>query len=261
MKEVKKLTKKERNELEAQIAQKRFDFVHAVEDYRNDCQAAKEYLSTKGEYVSDEEYDRLFGRYEALKDYQRKYDKDSSECHMWNIIDIIVNNYKNGTVNDKESQYLTTNLGKDDLLVKDILWGLADVILLIQEAHKYGYKRIFYMDNSTAAMDVIGQFIELGAKIEKSVLNTRFNMFGIIINIEEAIYSIGYIEDEEVINEIEDKLKSLGDNIQYSYREEDVRSGIIKKYSDTYGILKIWNTYERSKNKLINKLKNKREGE
>ena len=172
---------------------------------------------------------------------------------MWNIISIIVNSYKN----NKLDEYLTIGLDKDDLLVTDILWGLADVLLLIREAQKYGHKRIFYMDNSTAAMDSLGQFIELGAKIEKSVLNTRFNKFGVIVNIEKAIYSIGYIEEEKVLDEIENKLKALGDKIKYDHCTEDIKNDILQKYSDTYGILKIWNTYERSKNELLDKIKNK----
>lgn len=247
---MRKSNKKEEIEL---ISQKRLNFVTAVENYRKDCLAAKNYLGTKGESVSNEEYDRLFGRYEALKDYQRVYDKDDPDYHMWNIISIIVNSYKN----NKLDEYLTIGLDKNDLLVTDILWGLADVLLLIREAQKYGYKRIFYMDNSTAAMDSLGQFIELGAKIEKPVLNTRFNKFGVIVNIEKAIYSIGYIEEEKVLDEIENKLKALGDKIKYDHCTEDIKNNILQKYSDTYGILKIWNTYERSKNELLDKIKNK----
>lgn len=242
--ETKKLTKKQREQLEADLRYKRRKFVEAVRGYWKDCEAAKRYLQTKGEKLTDKEEERLFRKYDELKDYKRTYKDDEEVAHVWSIIRTIVDTVESShRYNDERDKYLTTKLDKDDLLVDDILWGVEDTRFLLKEARKYGFKRIFYTDNSTAAMRGLGTLIEFGAKVEGSLYNSNYDRFGLILNIEDVKFDRGLIEDPVVVEDIKKQLRTLEDGVKYEYRRRDIKNNILNTYSRHYGIIKTYETY------------------
>lgn len=237
-----KMTKKQKEKLEEELRYKRYQFAREVTEYWKDIRAAKQYLGTKSERLSDKEEERLLRRYETLNDYERSYDDDSSEARTWSVIRSIVDSTIKTTFKEPD-RYYTIRLDKDDLIISDIIWGIDDVRLIIREAQKYGFKRIFYMDNSTAVMESVSEFIELGGKIEKTVYNTDYNKFGLIINIENAKHEIEYVDDNRLVESIRSRAKKLIENKARNYDIIEDEKAVLREFGSLYNVTDILETY------------------
>ena len=223
----------------------RREMVDAVKRFRSDVDAAKRYLSTKGEKLTEDEEQRMFERYEVLKGYKLRYDREDRLSSTWNILSNIVDN-KRGYNDEPSDKYFTEKLGEDDLRTNCTLWGSDDVELLIKEARKYGYTRLFIDDNSTLSMNTVALILELGGKIEKPFYNTDTDEFGLIINIEEAKpLDSYYIENEEVTKDMTEQIESLGDSAYRYFGRQQVKCNLLEKYSKEYGIIKTYHTLEK----------------
>lgn len=236
-----KLTKKQKEQLENEIRCERAAFVGSIKDYWKDCEAAERYLKTKGEYLTEDERERLLSKYNNLKQYKASYDKDSNESGMWTAIRIIVSSYK--TARNEPDRDLSESLSKDDLLIDDTLWGIDDIRLVIKLGLRYGYRRAFITDNSTMAMSEISKFIELGGKVEKTFYNSSSDRYGLIINIENCKYEQELIQDECIIEKIRHDLVYLGENIKCNFCTDTLKRNIMREYSPTYGVLKTIETF------------------
>lgn len=258
----KKLTKaqlKEMEERQEELRGKRRNFVEAVKGYWKDIEAAESYLKTKGERLEFEEKERLFRRYDALAEYNLEYnDKDSADYRMWCIIRYIVKgniNYTNYR-GEEIDKYFTIKMEKDDLLVDDIIWNINELKLLIKEARKYGFKNIFYTNNSSGAMEVIGEAISLGGKITNTLYNTADSRFGLIINIEDCILD-EKIEDEKLVEEIKAQFQVLGDRVKYEMYTRDIVSKILIKYNRIYNLVPLYELVEKIRKELIVEVESK----
>ena len=257
----KKLSKKEREELERSLRSKRREFIEAVEGFWRDVENAEDYLKTKGEKVSEEERERLFRRYSALNEYKLNYDDDSKDGRMWSIIRFIVHGTKRNYGRGEVDKYLTIKLEEDDLYLNDIIWNIDELRLLFKEAKKYGFKRIFYMNNSSGAMETIGQALELGMVIDGNTYDVEFDRFGLIFNIENVNLEEEELEDEAVREDIRKNYEVLGDQVKYDMYNRDIRRKMVLKYSKTFGLEKVYNTCNNIKNELVEKATQPKEEE
>ena len=195
------MTKKEMKELEAAQNATRFNrykLVNELESFWRDVHAAEVYLKTKGEKVTKEEKERLFRQYESLNEYNYEYDKsDVKNYRIWDAFRCIVNS--SGDKAYEVSKELNISLGRDDAFYDEIIWDTNHLICMLRELKKYGFKRLFYTDNSTAAMRSISDMVMLGATVEGQVVNLKYNHYGVIINIENVNLEEKLMEDAEII--------------------------------------------------------------
>lgn len=243
--ENKKLTKKELEAIKNEKRNLRREFAQAINEYWNNVEAAETYLKLKGLKLEDAEREEIFHRNEILKDYKLRYEDNKEDDRMWTAIRTIVNNYNNKHNYSREAfdKYFTIKLEEDDLVTDEIIWNISQLKTLIKEAQKYGYERIFYMNNGSGAMEVVGEFLELGGVIEGSVYNVEHERFGLIININNIILDEEfYIEDLDAFTDISEELDKLGESIKYEYATRDVKSKLILRHSKRFGLVKTTNT-------------------
>ena len=245
--ENKKLTKKELEAIKNEKRNLRSEFANAINEYWENVAAAEKYLKLKGQKLEDAEREEIFYRNEILKDYKLKYEDKKEDDRMWTTIRILVNNYNNKygrySTRDAFDKYFTIKLDKDDLVTDEIIWNLSQLKTLIREAQKYGYERIFYMNNGSGAMEVIGEFLELGAVIEGNVYDVQYSKFGLIININNIILEEDfYIEDPAALADINDELTRLGEQVKYDFATRDIQAKLILKYAKIFGLVKTNNT-------------------
>ena len=246
------MTKKEMKELEAAqnvMRSNRYKFVNELNSFWRDVHAAEVYLKTKGEKVTKEEKERLFRQYESLNEYNYEYDKSDVENYrIWDAFRCIVNS--SGDKAYEVSKELNISLDRDDAFYDEIIWDTNHLTCILRELRKYGFKRLFYIDNSTAAMRNISDMIMLGATIEGQVVNLKYNNYGIIINIENVNLEEKFMEDSD-IEYIVDTLSTLGKSIKWDFECKDVINKIYKKFSTKYDFIDINNQVELIKHNLI----------
>lgn len=254
----KKLTKAELKALEErqeELRRERRQFIEDIESFWRDQSAAERYLKIKGEKLSDEEREELLHQYESLKDLKVKYNDGDEDERIWCLIREMVNGYKSAWKSSDPDKYLTIKLDKDDLLLSDnySIWDFTQLKMTIRVAKRYGYKNIFFMSNSTQAAPILGQAIAVGGKVVGSTYNVEYERFGIIVNIEEADVEYSLIEDEVVVNDIRKQLEALGDEVKYEMYRRDIRAKILLKYTKTFGLGKVYDTYSKIAGELIEK--------
>lgn len=253
--ENKKLTKKELEAIQKEKENARYYFIQAIQDYWKDKDAAERYYKTKGEIMPEEEVERLFRRYEVLNNYNIKYNKEDKNYRMWDAIRCMVRDYESKhDYRNPLDKHFTVKADKNDLIVDDIIWDIDQLQTLISEALKYGYERIFYMNNSSGAMETLGQLVELGGVLEGTVYNVEYDRFGLIFNIKNINLEDAdkLIEDELVIEDMKKELGYLEDRITYNMYSRDVVAKLVLKYSKQFGLVKTYKTVTEIKNNLIN---------
>lgn len=244
---MKKETAKEkriREEQQDRVRSERRSFVRDVRDYWKDINAAERYLQTTGKVLEDEERNRLFNRYESLKDF--KMVDSTVNNYKWSVIRAIVEqveSYRAYKQEDKIDKHLTIKLCEDDLLFDGNIWGIEHIRVIIEIAKRFGYTRIFVTDHASGMTDNIALFTEFNCKIEQTTYNTSTGHFGLILNIEQSNIDKSLIDDQDVLDDIKCKLTKLGSDINRRWCREDTENEIICKYSPVYGIIKTVETY------------------
>ena len=258
--ENKKLSKKELEAIQSEKRKLRYEFQRAVRTFWEERSAAETYFKTKGERLPEGEEERLFRRHEILNDYKLSYDNNSPESRMWSTIRIIVNNDRtNRDYRGKEvDEYFSTRMEEDDIIINDIVWDENEIKLILSQLLKFGYKRIFYKDHSTAVMRTVVGLINFGAKIEDTFFISQYGDVGLIFNIENVKLEEEEIEDELVINDIKNIIDSI-EGVEYSWGYETALGKVISKYRKQYK----WTQLEKLVSKLIlnkkNELKKRKE--
>lgn len=184
---MKKMTKKQMQE-EARIKmikrQDRQGFINSIRSYWKDCEATKRYYeinnmddkfeSKYSKTLKEEETMRLFNNYENLRDYAKYFtnlDTEKEDPRFWAVTRTIV---KNGDIDD---YYFIKDFNPTyDLVIDDIIWNEEEIKLIIELARNFGYERILFLDNSTAALRTIAGFVKNGCKVSDKIVE-KFRRF------------------------------------------------------------------------------------
>lgn len=226
----------------------RMNFVEAIGHYWRDVDAAEVYLKTKGEKLTLEEKERLFHRYEALNDYKVEYEKGTANSRMWSAIHCIVNSCGDRAYDI--SKELNVSLDRDDAFIDEIIWDTDNLKCILKQLRKFGFKRLFYLDNSTAAMRVISDLVMFGATFEGQVVNVKFDNCGVIVNIENVDLEDKLLTDSDM-EYIEEELKKLGEDIKWSFDSEKYLIKIYKHFSTKYDYCDIKKAVDLIKHNII----------
>lgn len=184
----KKITKKEMKELEAKKNEQKLvaysernNMLNAVESFWEDTRATARYykindMSDKLDYsdnLIDEEVEKCLRRYDNLDflpiNSESEEDKNK-ERSIWAIVKLLVNSRR---IDYEYSKY-EVNINTNDILVNDIIWNDDEINIIVDMMKKYGYERIHFFDNSTAAVRNIASLIDSGLIVTGT--NTKLSL-------------------------------------------------------------------------------------
>lgn len=145
----------------------RDDFLKAIDSWRADVSATVRY------YKSHDMYDKLTSNWlardeenELMKRYGALADLDPERNHIWDVVNWMVSSKKfNSLYYGRREKKLSVPANDDDLVIEDIIWDEDEIDLILEMMNKYGYKRIQYLDSSTAVMRSLSDFVAKGCTV------------------------------------------------------------------------------------------------
>lgn len=145
----------------------RDDFLKAIDSWRADVSATVRY------YKSHDMYDKLKSNWlardeenELMKRYGALADLDPEREHIWDVVNWMVSSKKfNSLYYGRREKKLSVPANDDDLVIEDIIWDENEIDLILEMMNKYGYKRIQYLDSSTAVMRSLSDFVAKGCTV------------------------------------------------------------------------------------------------
>ncbi|GEM_PF-7005933 len=145
----------------------RDDFLKAIDSWRADVSATVRY------YKSHDMYDKLNSNWlardeenELMKRYGALADLDPEREHIWDVVNWMVSSKKfNSLYYGRREKKLSVPANDDDLVIEDIIWDEDEIDLILEMMNKYGYKRIQYLDSSTAVMRSLSDFVAKGCTV------------------------------------------------------------------------------------------------
>ena len=157
---------------------KRKDFISAIKNYQRDVDATIRYYSIHNmddKFVSKYRKDltvkeelSLFKRYNVLNQYINYFnyinyngETVKEDPHFWNVVSLILNNPNKI---DSKTNFEQCDINSD-LIIEEIIWTEEEAKLIIKLARKFGYKRIFFFDGSSGALEAITNLIKNGCTI------------------------------------------------------------------------------------------------
>ena len=189
-------------EAENKIRYERRDFLRAIDNYYEDIRATARYykineMNDKLGYsggLIDEEAEKIFNRFNEFKDVLKfKYDKDDPERRNWDIIHWMRNSNRDDMLDDRQNERFSVDFLEDDLYINDIIWDEDEVDNLLKLMKRFGYKRIFFLSNSSGVMENIYFFLKKGCMIKSEVAIIGERYFFSSKKNEEEIKKMGVI--------------------------------------------------------------------